>query len=109
MYRGGVRAAGRYVVVFARPQDNDLEHPRFGITASRKVGGAVVRSRVKRRLREILRTMVAPEIRTVGVDVVVNARRGCDNVPWDDLCGDLSTCVGRVVRSFRKNQGHGKR
>jgi ribonuclease P protein component len=109
VYRAGARAAGRFVVVFALPRDRDQEYPRFGITASRKVGGAVVRSRVKRRLREILRTMVAPEMMAVGVDVVVNARLGCDSVPWDDLSGDLSACVRRAVRSLCGNEGHGKR
>ena len=34
---------------------NELEHPRLGITVSRKVGNSVVRHRVKRRLREIYR------------------------------------------------------
>ena len=35
--------------------DNELGHPRLGITVSRKVGNSVVRHRVKRRLREIYR------------------------------------------------------
>ncbi len=44
---------GRHVVVFLMRAEND--EGRFGVTASRRVGGAVVRSRCKRRLRELYR------------------------------------------------------
>lgn len=52
-YRQGRRRQGRFVAIYYAP--NDLGHPRLGITASRKVGGSVVRQRLKRRLREIYR------------------------------------------------------
>jgi ribonuclease P protein component len=52
-YRTGRRRHGSLATVHFIP--NQLGHPRLGITASRKVGKAVVRQRIKRRIREIYR------------------------------------------------------
>jgi ribonuclease P protein component len=52
-YRTGRRRHGGLAVLYFAP--NQAGHPRLGITASRKVGKAVVRQRVKRRIKEIYR------------------------------------------------------
>lgn len=52
-YRTGRRRHGNLAILYHAP--NDLGHPRLGITASRKVGRAVARNRLKRRIREIYR------------------------------------------------------
>lgn len=63
----GVRVrSGRFQGVVVR---NDLGHPRLGLAVGRKVGGAVQRNRVKRRLRELFRRH--RERLPVPVDVVV--------------------------------------
>ena len=49
----GRRFKGRHAVVLVAP--NHLDEARVGITVSRRVGNAVVRNRVRRRIREILR------------------------------------------------------
>jgi ribonuclease P protein component len=49
----GVRVDGRFFGLVAAP--NDCGHDRLGLTASRKVGGAVTRNRAKRQLRECFR------------------------------------------------------
>ena len=59
----------RLLVVRARRHDR--EDARFGLSVSKRVGNAIVRNRVKRRLREILRhTDVIP-----GWDIVISARQ----------------------------------
>ena len=52
-YRTGRRRHGSLALLYFVP--NQLGHPRIGITASRKVGKAVTRHRLKRRIKEIYR------------------------------------------------------
>jgi ribonuclease P protein component len=65
---------------------------RFGLTASRKVGGAVERNRARRRLRAAAE-MTLPRHAEPGVDYVLIGRRGTLTRPFhalvQDLCGAL--------------------
>ncbi len=61
---------------------------RYGVTASRKVGGAVERNRAKRRLREAARA-VLPLSAIGGNDYVLVARRETLSKPFDDVLADL--------------------
>lgn len=55
-----------------RYRRNDLDHTRYGISTGRRVGGAVVRNTVRRRLRTILRRMEGKV--AVGWDILLVAR-----------------------------------
>ncbi|MDQ3128487.1 MAG: ribonuclease P protein component [Chloroflexota bacterium] len=66
---GAVRS---HPLLSARFLRTDLETTRFGLATGRKLGGAVVRNRVRRRLREVLRAM-APSFQP-GWDVLIIAR-----------------------------------
>jgi len=61
-------------LLLARFLRTDLETTRFGLSTGRKLGGAVVRNRVRRRLREGLRAM-APSFQP-GWDVLIIAKPG---------------------------------
>src|SRR5262245_59302121 len=67
---GRRRSSGAFVVL-VRPSEKRAR-ARLGITASRRVGGAVVRNRVKRRIREWFRR--AGQMQLAGLDVVIIAR-----------------------------------
>ncbi len=56
VYRKGRSVSTRYLTLywFPREEDGEAAQPRLGLAVSRKVGGAVARNRVKRRLRAVL-------------------------------------------------------
>jgi ribonuclease P protein component len=68
---------------------------RIGLTASRKVGNAVIRNRARRRLREAAR-LVLPAHAAPGHDLVLIARGGTATRAWDDLLGDLRAALRRL-------------
>jgi len=68
---------------------------RLGVTASRKIGNAVIRARAKRRLRELYRLRQSTTV-TEAVDLVVNARRSCVLVSWQILERDFENCLERL-------------
>ena len=70
LYARGKSSTNRYLAVYCRRNGRAVN--RLGYTVSAKLGGAVVRNRVRRRLREIVR-LNAPAMKT-GWDMIVVAR-----------------------------------
>jgi ribonuclease P protein component len=68
---------------------------RIGFTASRKVGGAVVRNRARRRLKA-LAAAILPRRGTPGWDYVLVARGAAVKRPWAALVGDLEGALERI-------------
>jgi ribonuclease P protein component len=78
---------------------SDSAAPRFGFTVSKKVGNAVVRNRVRRRLREVVRLSAAlPD--QAGHDYVLIGRRAALQLPFERMIADFAGALKRV---------HGKR
>lgn len=70
---------------------------RFGFTISRRVGNAVVRNRIRRRLREAVR-IAAPGRANEGSDYVLIARRAALDLPFARLASDLADGIDRIER-----------
>lgn len=71
VYQRGVRIHGRYSTVFL--METGDRPARLGIAATRKLGGAVVRNRAKRLIREVFRRNKV----AAGLDVVVVPAASC--------------------------------
>ena len=85
----GQRRAGKWFVVITAPGRSGVS--RLGITASRRVGGAVLRNRVKRMVREFFRThhdRIQPPR-----DVVVIARPGAADADYADVKRELGAAL----------------
>src|SRR5579864_1369838 len=81
--------------VVQRRDRGDGGPPRVGFTVSRKVGGAVERNHVRRRLREIVRLSAAAGF-GAGSDYVVVGRRAALALPFARLAADLSGALRRL-------------
>ncbi|WP_417044164.1 ribonuclease P protein component [Dysosmobacter sp.] len=82
LYQKGTSAVGGCMVVYC--QKNRLGHNRLGLTASVKLGHAVVRNRCRRRLREVYR-LHQGRLRQ-GYDVILVARGRTMTASWQELC-----------------------
>jgi ribonuclease P protein component len=87
---GTVRSHSLLVV---RIRWTGLEETRFGLSTGRKLGGAVVRNRARRRLREALRVM-APSFQP-GWDVLIIARQPVIGADFQTLAGTLQNLLRR--------------
>jgi ribonuclease P protein component len=74
VYRHGRSVSTRFLVLYWFDRDGEANDPRLGIAVPKQLGGAVVRNRVKRQLRETWRAML--ERVPAGKDYVLIARPG---------------------------------
>ena len=80
-----------------RPQTSpaDPNLARFGFTATKSLGGAVVRNRARRRLKEAVR-LSGPAHATEGYDYVLIARGGTVQRRFTELIKDLERALAKV-------------
>ena len=100
-YATGVRVSGRHIQVFLlddpRGQPTGApSRPRLGISVSRRVGNAVTRNRVRRRLREIFRR-TRPQLSIGAARLVINARPSCAAAAFSELLEDYRSAVSRAI------------
>ena len=99
VYRHGRSKGNRFLVLYAFPRAADAEGgedgPRLGLSVSRRVGGAVDRSRVKRVLREAF-WAEAPRLPT-GADYVVVARPDARGLAEREGMPGVRTALAELV------------
>lgn len=92
LYYKGVSAGNRFLVIYCRR--NALGFNRLGLTVSTKLGHAVVRNRMRRRLREIVR-LNEGRLQN-GYDVVLVARSAAVEADFAVLTRSFLTAADRV-------------
>jgi ribonuclease P protein component len=104
VYRQGRSKANRFLVLYAFPREDageepgDEDGPRLGLSVSRRVGGAVDRSRVKRVLREAF-WAEAPRL-PAGADYVVVARPDALGLAEREGTNGMRTALAELVTGF---------
>ena len=88
IHRDGSSTANRLLVIRILP--NGTDQSRFGFVVSKRIGNAVVRNKVKRRLREAVRTRPVK----AGWDAIFIARKGSEKANYQTL----SLAAGNLLR-----------
>ena len=105
-YRKGKSAAGKYVAVYTLPDRQNYRfvkadpchNPlnRLGLTTGKKIGGAVVRSRARRLMREAYRLIEDEQKLVYGNLLVIAARAKIADAKMQDVKKDMLWCLKRV-------------
>lgn len=83
-----------------RAAASPLPHPRVGFIVPKHRQSGVARNQLKRRLREIVRVRILPDL--PAVDMVVRARPEAYGASFDALAGELTRAAERVGTIFRR-------
>ena len=90
---------GRYIktssLFLQKVKRDDKKIPRYGITASKKIGIAVARNRAKRRIRHAIKE-VLPKYGKNGYDYVVVATIKTNKVSWKTVLNDLEKAFREI-------------
>ncbi|MBQ4141505.1 MAG: ribonuclease P protein component [Clostridia bacterium] len=116
-YRNGKSQAGKYVAVYTLPdrqshrfmKADPCHRPlnRLGLTTGKKIGGATVRSRARRLMREAYRLIEAENEIVYGNLLVIAARARIADAKMQDVKRDLTKCLkqlGLIKKPTQKDE-----
>jgi len=92
-----LRAPTPGFVLLIRPRGDGDPLMRLGLTVSKKVGNAVIRNRMRRRLRELARAIL-PEAGVPGADHVLIGRAGGIERPYAQLGEELRRALAKLSK-----------
>ncbi len=98
LVRSGRRARGALTLAYGRRTGSD-DPLRVGVIVARNVGGAVVRNRVRRRIKAAAWSLTGE---VAGLDVVVRALPAAAGAPWPELAGEVRDHVTTLAATVRR-------
>jgi ribonuclease P protein component len=106
VYENGKRQFSANLTVFFLRRDHEVERgagPRVGITVGRALGGAVQRNRIKRRVRETVRSRI-DLLGQSTIDVVINPKKSALRMEFAALDAELGNAFQAVVRRAKEQK-----
>ena len=103
VYQQGRRQFSAHMTLFFLGREGGDPGPRVGFTVGRVMGGAVLRNRIKRRLREAVRHNL--ERLTLAVDVVINPKKSALEMPFPELCDEVAAGFAAIAKKSRTEAG----
>lgn len=94
VYQNGKRQFSGHMTVFSLRRASGA--PRVGFTVGRVLGGAVVRNRIKRRLREAVRRHL--QALSAPVDLVINPRKSVLTLDFSELESEVAKAFEKIGR-----------
>lgn len=88
-------------VLLVRDRQDGTPDMRLGITVTKKIGGSVVRNRMKRRFRA-LANQILPEVGFAGADHILIGRAGGIERPYDQLSAELGKALKKLQKAVQE-------
>ena len=99
-YRQGTSFRGRLFSLHAFP--NEIDVPRLGLSVSKKVGNAVTRNAVRRRLKEVFYSNI--ERIPGSFDLVVSAKPAAAEATFEELNQEFRRALGKIGGSDKRQK-----
>ena len=95
----GYKIVGKFFIIFVLKDNSNTDSVYYGLTVSRKVGKAVIRNRIKRRLRVLGKEVLASEM--AGLKICLVARSYAYLGNFLDMKNELQY---GITKALKKNQ-----
>ncbi len=84
------------MILQINPNNLGIGKHRFGFTVTKKIGGAVTRNRIKRRLRAVVREKFSIISENEGLDIVLIGRKNTKDREYKKLLDDFIYCLQKL-------------